>query len=206
MRANGDGAGGGHVDHLHRPRAHVAHELGEPRDVVDVLQDLAHRLEHHRELLEPARDAEQLGGLLALLPQRGAAGRVAPGQQQRAGRALAEPRGEQRGVADLGRDHLLDLVRVEQHVLGGRHDLLAGVVEGLGQPQDDAVVRAPRRTSRPRVSRNRAAIASAHGALTCAPKGECTTSRQSPSSSRKRSTTMVRSLGTWRVDSLCSRR
>ena len=70
-------AGGGHVDHLHRPRAHVAHELGEPRDVVDVLQDLAHRLQHHRELLEPARDAQQLGGLLALLPQRGAARRVA---------------------------------------------------------------------------------------------------------------------------------
>jgi hypothetical protein len=61
-------------------------------------------------------------------------------------------------------------------------------------------------TSTPYRSRSRAVIASAHGAFTGAPNGECTTSRQSPSSSRKRSTSKVRSSGTWRVASLCSAR
>ena len=59
-------------------------------------------------------------------------------------------------------------------------------------------------TSTPNRSRIRARHASAHGACTCAPYGECTTTRQSPSSSRNRSTTMVRSSGTWPVASRCS--
>ena len=62
------------------------------------------------------------------------------------------------------------------------------------------------RASIPRRSRSRAPIASAHGALTCAPNGECTTIRQSPSSSRYRSTSSVRSSGTCRVASFCSAR
>ena len=50
-------------------------------------------------------------------------------------------------------------------------------------------------TSTPYRSRSRAASTSAQGALTWAPKGEWTTSRQSPSSSRNRSTSSVRSSG-----------
>ena len=42
----------------------------------------------------------------------------------------------------------------------------------------------------------RAAMASAHGACTRSPYGLCSTTRQSPSSSRNRSTTRVRSSGT----------
>ncbi len=49
--------------------------------------------------------------------------------------------------------------------------------------------------SMPYRSERRAPSASAQGACTWAPNGECTTTRQSPSSSRKRSTTMVRSSG-----------
>ena len=45
-------------------------------------------------------------------------------------------------------------------------------------------------------SRSRAAMASAHGACTRSPYGLCSTTRQSPSSSRNRSTTRVRSSGT----------
>ena len=49
-------------------------------------------------------------------------------------------------------------------------------------------------------------IAIAHGACTLEPNGESTHMRQSPISSRKRSTTTVRSSGTAPVASLCSSR
>ena len=78
---------------------------------------------------------EQLGRALPLLPQRGAPARVAAGEQQRPGGALAEPAGEQRRAADLGGHLALDVVGVEDGEVGlGR---LAG---GVGQPQHDAVV------------------------------------------------------------------
>ena len=60
--------------------------------------------------------------------------------------------------------------------------------------------------SRPSSSRIRALSASAHAAWTRPPYGESTQTRQSPISSRKRSMTIVRSLGTTRVASCCSRR
>jgi hypothetical protein len=66
-----------------------------PGHVEDVLQHLAHRLEDDREAAVLRGDRQQLGGPLALLPQRRAAGRVAAGEQQRAGGALAEAAGEQ---------------------------------------------------------------------------------------------------------------
>ncbi len=60
--------------------------------------------------------------------------------------------------------------------------------------------------SMPYRSARRAPRARAQGAWTWAPKGEWTTTRQSPSSSRKRSTTIVRSSGTWPQASRCSSR
>ena len=60
--------------------------------------------------------------------------------------------------------------------------------------------------SRPYSSRIRAESASPHAACTRPPNGESTHTRQSPISSRKRSTTIVRSLGMTRVASCCSRR
>ena len=51
----------------------------------------------------------------------------------------------------------------------------------------------------------RARTAIAHGACTRAPKGESTQTRQSPISSRNRSTTIVRSSGTAPPASACSR-
>ncbi len=60
--------------------------------------------------------------------------------------------------------------------------------------------------SMPYFSARRAPRASAQGACTWAPNGEWTTTRQSPSSSRNRSTTMVRSSGTWPQASRCSAR
>ena len=58
----------------------------------------------------------------------------------------------------------------------------------------------------PSASRSRAAAAIAHGACTRAPNGVRMQTRQSPISSRKRSTTIVRSEGTARVAASCSRR
>ena len=51
-------------------------------------------------------------------------------------------------------------------------------------------------TSIPHRSANRERSAIAHGAWTWAPNGESTQMRQSPISSRNRSTTIVRSSGT----------
>ena len=58
--------------------------------------------------------------------------------------------------------------------------------------------------STPYRSRSRAPMTIAHGACTRAPYGECTTTRQSPSSSRNRSTTSVVSDGTSPVAACCS--
>ena len=60
--------------------------------------------------------------------------------------------------------------------------------------------------SSPNSSRMRADRASAQAECTRPPKGDSTHRRQSPISSRKRSITIVRSLGTTRVASRCSRR
>ena len=72
---------------------------------------LAVGLEHDRELAVAARDLQQALGLQPLLPQRRAAVRAAPRDQQRARGRLAEARAEQRRAAELGGDQLLDLVR-----------------------------------------------------------------------------------------------
>ena len=189
----------------HPPRRHVGHQLAQPGQVVDVLHALAHRFQGDRELLVAPGHGEQLRRALPLLPQRGAPLRVPAGQQQRPGRAFPEPGRVQRRRAQLGDHDLLHLVRLEQHVLAR-----SARPPRRRRPWPPAAAARCRRrraeacTSTPRRSRIRAAMASAHGPLTCAPNGECTTSRQSPSSSRNRSTRIVRSLGTCRVASRCS--
>ncbi len=105
------------------------------RQVVDVLEHLANRLQDDREGRIAGRDLEQLRRALTLLPQRRAPAGVATREQQRPGRALAEPRGEQRRAADLGGDDLLELVGLEGDQLGARR-----VLVGLRDPQHDAVV------------------------------------------------------------------
>ena len=60
--------------------------------------------------------------------------------------------------------------------------------------------------STPSRSRMRAFTASAQGPCTCMPYGECRMIRQSPTSSRERSTVRVRSVGSVPVASFCSDR
>ena len=83
---------GGDLDEPHLARADAFGETGEGGQVVDVLEALAHRFEHDREVGEVARDLEQLRGSLALLPERRPTARVEARQQQRPRRALAEAR------------------------------------------------------------------------------------------------------------------
>jgi hypothetical protein len=86
------------------------------RHVEEVAQALAVGLEQHRKRSVARRDRQQIGGALALLPQR----RALPArrwQQQRAGGVLAELRGEQRGRAELADDERLDVVGIRQQQL-----------------------------------------------------------------------------------------
>src|SRR5690606_20061425 len=96
-----------------------ARERRERRQVVDVLQYLAHRLEHDREARVPRRDLEQLRRALALLPERRSPARIAPWQQQRPRRALPEARGEQGGAAHLVRHEIAEFDRIEDEQIGG---------------------------------------------------------------------------------------
>ena len=129
------GLGGGDVEDVDLAPLHATEERDERRQVVDVLEALADRLEHDREGRILRRDLEELGAALALLPQRAAAARVAAGEQQGAGGALAEAAGEQRRPADLLGDELLDLLGLEDDDLAGRR---LGV--GVGDADHDAVV------------------------------------------------------------------
>ncbi len=133
-RREGRGLVGLHLHHPHAPGADVAHELDQPRNVEDILEALAHGFEHHGERAVLARDLQQVGGPLPLLPEGRPPARAAPGQQERAAGALAEPRREQRRPAQLLGDDLLDLVGVEDRHVGGRP------FERVGDAQHDAVV------------------------------------------------------------------
>ncbi len=101
---------------LHHPdlaRRDVAHQLGQAGQVVHVLQALAHRLQQYRERPVLRGHVEQLRRALPLLPQRRTTSRLAPRDQQRPGRALPEPGGEQRRRAHLRGDEILHLVWVD---------------------------------------------------------------------------------------------
>ena len=81
------------------------------------------------------RHFEQLRRLLPLLPQRRPLVGVQARQQQRARCAFPEARGEQGRPADLVRDEMLELVRVEHEELRA-----GGLALGIRHPHDDAVV------------------------------------------------------------------
>ena len=125
----------GDVDDLDLAPVDAAHQRDQRGQVVDVLEALAHRLEHDRERGVLRGHLEQRGRALPLLPQRGAAAGVAAGEQQGAGGALAEPGREQRGPADLLGDEVVDLVGVEDDQVAARR-----LRVGVGDPDHDAVV------------------------------------------------------------------
>ena len=117
-----------------RPRR----ELLEPWQVEHVAQALAVGLEHDRELAVALGHLEQRLRLEPLLPEGSALARVGARQQQRPRRVLAEARAEQRRAGQLAHHELLDHVRLDEH------ELRAGRLVGVGQVDDDAVVRPDR--------------------------------------------------------------
>ena len=125
------------------------------RQVEHVLEALAVGLEHDRERAVPARDLQQRLRLQPLLPERRPLAGAPPRDQQRARRVLAEARAEERRLADLGDDEILDLGRVDEQLLRRRRRVRVGQVER------DAVVRPDRlrvdaeRLAQPRRDRHR---------------------------------------------------
>ena len=146
-------------------------------------------------------DGEEVGGLLALLPQRRAAVGPAARQQQGPGGGLAEAAGEQRRPRQRRHDELVDLVGVDGELLerAARRRPRAGA----------ARCRRRSTAARPRGPSAPTAGPAAPSPTARAPARRTATARstrQSPISSRKRSTTMVRSSGTTPVASACSSR
>jgi hypothetical protein len=123
-----------HLDDADLAAGQVAQQVHQRGHVEDVLQAFAHRLQHDRERRVLPRDLQQLRRTLPLLPQRRPPAGLPPGQQHGPRRALAEPRREQRGRADLGGDDVADLVGLDQRDPGRRWLI------GVRHPDDDPVV------------------------------------------------------------------
>ena len=119
----------------HRSRLHLLHQLVQRPHVVHVLQALARRFHQDGELVLAPRSFQQLAGLEALLPQRGALARRDGRHQQGARGAFAEPRREQRRGAHAIAHDAVELVGVEREQLDAGEACL-----GHGDAQDDAVV------------------------------------------------------------------
>ena len=116
-----------HLDHPQPALRHAVHQLGERGHVIDVLQAFADRLQHDGEVGVLAGDVQQLCCALPLMPQRRPLAGMPARQKQCAGRAFAEPRGEQRRTAHLRGDDRFDLVGVEhEHVGPGAASSVSG--------------------------------------------------------------------------------
>src|SRR5207253_11503709 len=101
------------VDEIDLARPQPLQQLLQRRQVEDVLQALAVRLEDDRERAVSARHLKQTLCLQPLLPERGALAGPAARYQERARRVLAEPRAEEGALPDLGDDELLQLLGLE---------------------------------------------------------------------------------------------
>ncbi len=121
-------------------RSTPAQDLAQGVEVEHVGQALAVRLDEDREAAVARRDLEQVGGALALLPERRARPGPASRQQQRPPRVLAEARREQRRAPARLDDQVLDLVGVGK----SSASISASGGVALGQADRDPVVRPDR--------------------------------------------------------------
>ncbi len=112
----------------------VGEQPSEGIQVEDVGHALPRGLEQDRERRVLGGDRQEVGGTLALLPQRCALVGSTPGKEQSARRALPETRGEHGRARQLGHDQLVDLLGVDQQLLDRQ------VVDGFGESQHDPVV------------------------------------------------------------------
>ena len=132
--SEGAGPGGAHRRDPDAAGGDVGEDLPQGGQVEVLLQHLAVGLEHDGEVGEAAGGLEQAPGPAALHPQRGALPGAAAGEEQGAGRRLAEG-GAEEGAAPGFLDHqALRLVGLEGQ-FGG-----AGGLVGVGEAQDEPVV------------------------------------------------------------------
>ena len=181
-------------------RPEVRHHLAERRDVEDVLEALPRGLQQDREVGVLGRLRQEIGRALPLLPERRALAGPSAGEQERPRRRLAERAREHRGLRQRPHDQLLDRLGVEHEVVDGDPLDRLGNRTTIPSSLHSTCAPGPNRSS------IRASIAIDQGAWTREPNGDSTHIRQSPISSRKRSTTTVRSSGTAPVASICSSR
>jgi hypothetical protein len=114
------------VDEVELPCLQPAEDVLQGREVEDVLQTLAVRLEDDRKRAVLPRDLEKRLRLQPLLPERRALARPASRDQQRARRVLPEPRAEERRARELADDELLDLVGVDDELFRRRRRVGVG--------------------------------------------------------------------------------
>ena len=126
------------VDEVELARAESREQPLQRRQVEDVLQTLAVRLEDDRERAVLARHLQESLRLEALLPQRRSLIRPAPWDEQRPGGVLAEARAEQCALSHFLHDQLLDVVGRDDDVVRRRRSV------GVRKVQGDPVVRPDR--------------------------------------------------------------
>ena len=198
-RAREGGRGRGlDVDDLELSGGDSSKHALQRREVEHVLETLTIGLEHDGKRRVARHLREQALRAQALLPQ----GRPAVGpttrQEERPGRVLAERTREQGRAPELLDDPILDLVGVGKEPR--RSGSSSASANRSTMPSSVYIVS----TSNPVLELSAFWMASAQGAWTRAPNGVRMHTRQSPSSSRNRSTTIRRSVGTTPVCSCCS--
>ena len=164
--------GGLDLDEIELARLEPAQDPLQRREVEDVLQALAIRLEDDRKGAVVARHLEQALRLEALLPERRPLARTATRNEQRPPCVLTEPGAEQGRLPDLLHDEILDLLGREEQI----RDRWGKI--GLREMEGDPVVRPDRlHLEAERVSQARA---ERHGPRRVHPGAERGQDAQSP--------------------------
>ena len=175
------------------PAADVAERRDERRHVEEVAQALAVGLEQHGKRSVARRDRQQIGGALALLPER----RALPGR--RLGSSSERAAFSRNFAANSAVAPSCRTTSACTSSGSGSSSRGSGGWSTSGNRTTNPSSPHSVSTSAPVSSRIFAATAIAHGAWMRPPRGESTQTRQSPSSSRTRSMTIVFASGTARA-------
>ena len=130
----GRGLGGIDGGDAYGAALHLLEDGGGGLQIENFADAFAIGFEQHGEARKARGHGQQVGGALALLPERSADAGPAARKQQRAGGGFAEFGGEERGAAELAQDEVLQLGGRGQEPVGFQRFL------GFGEADDEAVV------------------------------------------------------------------
>ena len=132
----GEGRRLGRIDRRHANGAalHLLEDIGGCFEVEDLAHAFAIRLQQHRKAGVARRHGQQVGGALALLPERRADSGAPARQEERARGGFAELRGEERRAAQLAEHQIL------QFGGGGKQPLRLQRLFAFRHAQHEAVV------------------------------------------------------------------